>query len=101
MQSLTVVYQDFTELDLTIPYRSGFLGFREVPAYSTLLSRLEARCQQVSGPTGEPRLEGITSLPEPSVACRDTFRSEVGTPVWPQMVLVDGFGVLHQRRWCF
>lgn len=101
VQALNVVYQDFEELNLNIPYRSGYLGFREVPAYSTLLSRLKARC------------EGAEASPHPAVpaaansnSCTQTAPgiatcSHTGAPVWPQVALVDGFGVLHHRRYCF
>lgn len=55
-----MVYQDFEAVDLTIPYKSGFLAFREVPPFKVLLAR----------------------APQPQ----------------PQLLLVDGFGVLHPRR---
>jgi hypothetical protein len=60
MQGLAVVHQEFEVVDLDVPYLPGFLGFREVPAYKKLLSRL--------------------------------------TTIKPQILLVDGFGVLHERR---
>lgn len=98
IQGLNVVYQDFEELDLNIPYRSGYLGFREVPAYSTLLARLKARCEgaHASSHTAAP----VATIHNPCDAATPamTTCSHSGTAVWPQVVLVDGFGVLHHRR---
>lgn len=98
MQGLEVVYQDFAELDLTIPYCSGFLGFREVPVYCELLKCLQARCMEAAGIPYEPdAVDGSTAcVPGGLATCGHT-----GSPVWPQVVLVDGFGVLHHRRYCF
>jgi endonuclease V len=36
-----IVYEDYELETLTIPYISGFLGFREVPVYNILLNRLK------------------------------------------------------------
>jgi hypothetical protein len=60
LQGLAVVHQDFEVVDLEVPYIPGFLGFREVPAYKKLLSRVSL--------------------------------------IIPQILMVDGFGVLHERR---
>uniref|UniRef100_A0A7S0R7A0 Endonuclease V n=1 Tax=Chlamydomonas leiostraca TaxID=1034604 RepID=A0A7S0R7A0_9CHLO len=62
---LDVVYEDYEEVDLTVPYLPGYLAFREVPAYAALL----ARCARTEGGR------------------------------WmPQLLLVDGCGVLHPAR---
>ena len=42
LQSLEVVYEDYEPLSLSIPYLPGYLGFRECPAYHTLLARAAA-----------------------------------------------------------
>lgn len=57
-----IVYEDYKLCKLTIPYISGFLGFREVPEYKKLLKRI------------------------------------IGKPFYPQILLVDGFGILHYRE---
>lgn len=54
-----VVYEDYERLAMDEEYVPGFLGFREVPAFQTLLGRAK---------------------------------------VQPQVVFVDGFGILHPRR---
>eukprot|EP01026_Neomeris_dumetosa_P018509 TRINITY_DN17257_c0_g1_i4.p3 TRINITY_DN17257_c0_g1~~TRINITY_DN17257_c0_g1_i4.p3 ORF type:complete len:184 (+),score=23.09 TRINITY_DN17257_c0_g1_i4:154-705(+) len=59
---LQVVYEDFEELDLSIPYKACYLGFRECPAYGKLVQRVQQ------------------------------------TSYNPQVILVDGFGILHPRR---
>lgn len=61
--NLSVVYEDHRNEILTIPYISGYLGFREVTHYKNLLEKLKV------------------SKPE----------------LYPDVVLVDGFGILHQR----
>ncbi|KAK9801859.1 hypothetical protein WJX73_002665 [Symbiochloris irregularis] len=58
LPELRVVYADFERSMPTVPYAAGFLGFREVPQYLQLLSRVPAL-------------------------------------MMPQVLLVDGFGVLH------
>lgn len=58
-----VIYEDYELGTLSVPYESGFLGFREVPFYVTLFERLKM------------------NHPE----------------YWPDVVLVDGFGILHHR----
>ena len=40
-QELEVIYEDCREVDLGIPYISGFLGFRECPAFLGLLEPLK------------------------------------------------------------
>ncbi|GMH40633.1 hypothetical protein BSKO_08537 [Bryopsis sp. KO-2023] len=37
---MRVVYEDFQEVDLGVPYKAGFLAFRECPAYHQLLERV-------------------------------------------------------------
>lgn len=39
-QSGNIVYEDYYNTNLTIPYVCGFLGFREVPIYTVLIDRL-------------------------------------------------------------
>jgi hypothetical protein len=39
-QELRVVWEDLEPLPLHIPYSSGYLAFREVPAYQALLQRV-------------------------------------------------------------
>ena len=40
-QTDEIVYEDYEKVNLTVPYISGFLGFREVPVYTILLNRLK------------------------------------------------------------
>ena len=60
---LSVVYEDYSNETLTIPYLSGFLGFREVPHYKKIIMKLK------------------NLKPE----------------LYPDVILVDGFGTLHHR----
>jgi deoxyinosine 3'endonuclease (endonuclease V) len=62
-KTLEIVWEAHLLVRLTLPYESGFLAFREVPHYLTLLERLR------------------TERPE----------------FIPQVILVDGFGILHVR----
>lgn len=57
-----VVYSNHLECSIYIPYVSGYLGFREVPAYKELLEQAKH------------------------------------TPFFPQIVLVDGCGIMHHRE---
>lgn len=41
-KDLKVVYEDYEEVDPQIPYMSGFLAFRECPAYLRLLNRVQS-----------------------------------------------------------
>ena len=41
MISLTIVHEEYKLCKLTIPYISGFLGFREVPEYKKLLKNIK------------------------------------------------------------
>lgn len=59
--SLLVLYEDDEEFYPTIPYIPSYLGFREVPAFQSLLKRAST------------------------------------TGYMPQVLLVDGFGMLHPR----
>ena len=85
---MNVVYEDFEVLDHAVPYRSGFLGFREVPAYTTLIDRLSHRAET------HPNSTHRASSGNEAVA----RERAAGTPSWPQVFLVDGYGVLHHRR---
>ncbi|KAJ2004618.1 hypothetical protein GGI04_002451 [Coemansia thaxteri] len=62
--SLEILYDECAEIDITVPYKAGFLAFREMEAYRSAFARLHR------------------SRPE----------------LWPQVVLVDGNGTLHPRR---
>ncbi|KAJ1899198.1 hypothetical protein LPJ66_002264 [Kickxella alabastrina] len=62
--SLTQLYLQTHQIPITEPYISGFLAFRESPAYLAAFASLR---------TNNPEL-------------------------WPQVVLVDGNGTLHPRR---
>jgi deoxyinosine 3'endonuclease (endonuclease V) len=42
MTSQNIVYEDYKVFKLTVPYVSGFLGFREVPEYIELLEKLKS-----------------------------------------------------------
>jgi endonuclease V len=64
-KNLSVVYEDYKNETLTIPYISGFLGFREVSHYKDFITKLKQ------------------SKPE----------------LLPDIILVDGFGTLHQREY--
>jgi deoxyinosine 3'endonuclease (endonuclease V) len=59
---LPVVYEDFKLTRLTVPYVSGFLGFREAPHLCFVVESMNR-----------------------------------SSPYFPQVLLVDGFGVLHHR----
>eukprot|EP01025_Chloroclados_australasicus_P032904 TRINITY_DN3341_c0_g1_i7.p3 TRINITY_DN3341_c0_g1~~TRINITY_DN3341_c0_g1_i7.p3 ORF type:complete len:285 (+),score=14.75 TRINITY_DN3341_c0_g1_i7:74-856(+) len=59
---LEVVYEDYQDVDLTIPYKATYLGFRECDAYGKLVGRV------------------------------------ANSQYNPQIILVDGFGLLHPRR---
>lgn len=89
---MDVVYEDFEVLDHSVPYKSGFLGFREVPAYATLISRLRGRAQ--------PPPCTSSRSPRPSRASSATAGGveAAALPPWPQVFLVDGYGALHHRR---
>ncbi|BCS83561.1 endonuclease V [Cotonvirus japonicus] len=41
LKNKKIVYEDHELIELTIPYESGFLGFREIPVYKKLLDRLK------------------------------------------------------------
>lgn len=57
-----IVYEDYYLCKMTIPYISGYLGFREIPHYKKLLDKI------------------------------------LGKDFYPQVLLVDGSGILHQRE---
>ncbi|KAI8889941.1 endonuclease V [Backusella circina FSU 941] len=61
---LKIIYQDYLETKLYLPYISGYLAFREVEPLMTLITRLKQ------------------SKPE----------------IYPQVILVDGNGILHPRQ---
>lgn len=58
---MEMLYSDTIEIDINIPYVPGFLAFREVPFFMTLLSRNTTQYQ-------------------------------------PQVILIDGNGILHTRE---
>jgi deoxyinosine 3'endonuclease (endonuclease V) len=62
IHSQSIVYEDYYLCELTIPYISGYLGFREIPHYKHLLDKI------------------------------------IGTIYYPQVLLIDGSGILHQRE---
>ncbi|QKF93765.1 endonuclease V [Fadolivirus algeromassiliense] len=37
-----IVYEDYKQIKLTLPYVSGFLGFREMPVYTELLNKIKS-----------------------------------------------------------
>ena len=39
-EDMNVVYESFVEVSIEYPYESGFLAFREVPSYQTLIERV-------------------------------------------------------------
>eukprot|EP00951_Prasinocladus_malaysianus_P011866 scaffold88007_cov15-Prasinocladus_malaysianus.AAC.1 len=41
MQDMSLLSTDMCEVNLEMPYISGFLGFRECPAFQQLLSRVK------------------------------------------------------------
>jgi len=59
--SEAIVYEAYEVCTLTVPYISGYLGFREIAFYLPLLEKLRQ------------------------------------TEYFPQLLMVDGFGVLHHR----
>jgi endonuclease V len=61
MVTQSVVHEEFEVCNLSVPYISGYLGFREIELYLPLLKRLK------------------------------------GTEFYPQLLMVDGFGILHHR----
>lgn len=63
LSSLQVVYENFSILNLHVPYVPGFLAFREAPALLDLLERMRSN----------------------------------GHPLYPQLLMVDGNGLLHPR----
>ncbi|XP_077217001.1 endonuclease V family protein isoform X2 [Tasmannia lanceolata] len=63
LDSLNVVYDDFTVVQLHIPYIPGFLAFREAPVLLELLEKMK----------------------------QDSH------PFFPQLLMVDGNGLLHPR----
>ncbi|XP_058222505.1 uncharacterized protein LOC131332345 isoform X3 [Rhododendron vialii] len=63
LQTLEVVYEDYSAVTLHIPYVPGFLAFREVPILLQLLEKMKT-CDH---------------------------------PFYPQMLMVDGNGILHPR----
>ncbi|XP_023067383.1 endonuclease V isoform X5 [Piliocolobus tephrosceles] len=72
-------------VSLTAPYVSGFLAFREVPFLLELVQQLREKEPGLM-PQGWPCLEG--QGPAPLTAT---------LPMAPQVLLVDGNGVLHHR----
>lgn len=46
IDSCDIVYEDHQNITLSIPYCSGFLGFREVPVYLSLLQKLKQNTPQ-------------------------------------------------------
>mgnify|MGYP001259544263 CR=1 FL=1 len=42
LQTSQVVYEDYIVCNLSIPYISGFLGFREIPQYTKLLDKMKS-----------------------------------------------------------
>lgn len=57
-----IVYEDYLLCQMTIPYISGYLGFREIPHYKKLLDKI------------------------------------VNKHFYPDVLLIDGSGILHQRE---
>eukprot|EP00892_Ulva_mutabilis_P011644 jgi/Ulvmu1/8852/UM049_0034.1 len=94
LPTMEVVYEDFEVMDHSVPYVSGFLGFREVPAYTTLIDRLNERVHAPhppNVPAGPAATSTAGAEPHSGVAA-------AARPQWPQVFLVDGYGVLHHRR---
>lgn len=58
-----IVYEDYVNVQMDIPYISGYLGFREMPHYEILFKILKEKHPEF----------------------------------YPDIVLVDGFGILHHR----
>jgi deoxyinosine 3'endonuclease (endonuclease V) len=73
--TLEIVAEYSRVCQMSVPYKSGFLGFREVPHYIALLE--EAKLKSNANSCDNADTEG-----QP----------------FPQVLLVDGFGVLHHRR---
>ncbi|XP_010279453.1 PREDICTED: endonuclease V [Nelumbo nucifera] len=63
LSNLNVVYDDFSVVQLKIPYIPGFLAFREVPVLLQLLEKMKENTH----------------------------------PFYPQLLMVDGNGLLHPR----
>uniref|UniRef100_A0A803MF21 Endonuclease V n=1 Tax=Chenopodium quinoa TaxID=63459 RepID=A0A803MF21_CHEQI len=63
LDSLNVVYDDFSVAELHIPYVPGFLAFREAPILLKLLDKMK----------------------------------ENAHPFYPQLLMIDGNGILHPR----
>ncbi|XP_023067380.1 endonuclease V isoform X3 [Piliocolobus tephrosceles] len=82
---LEVLYEESRMVSLTAPYVSGFLAFREVPFLLELVQQLREKEPGLM-PQGWPCLEG--QGPAPLTAT---------LPMAPQVLLVDGNGVLHHR----
>lgn len=108
MQSMSVVYEDFEVLHHSVPYHSGFLGFREVPAYATLVARLRTRAHRPAAAahsadahfasTYDPHTS-VAAITAVGVAGRaSAVAAAAARPPWPQVFLVDGYGALHHRR---
>ncbi|CAL8996703.1 unnamed protein product [Prunus brigantina] len=63
LQTLQVVYEDFSIVTLHVPYLPGFLAFREAPVLLELLEKMKTNAN----------------------------------PLYPQLLMVDGNGILHPR----
>jgi len=93
---MRVEHVDCELVDIAVPYVAGFLGFREVPSYLRLLERCPAAgrpqarlcCCVAPAHSGTPLLEWRVLRTPQSAAPHPSL----------QVLLVDGFGVLHPRR---
>ncbi|RYR55094.1 hypothetical protein Ahy_A06g030338 isoform C [Arachis hypogaea] len=67
LRTLQVVYEDFSLVNIRVPYVPGFLAFREAPILLEILEKMK----------------------------------KSGSSFYPQLLMVDGNGILHPRGKCF
>lgn len=93
VQSHQIVYEDYQICNLSIPYISGFLGFREIPQYVKLLSKMQADQNSSKYYPHVLMIDGFGVLHERKFGCACQIGVELNIPtigIGKTLMCIDG-----------